>query len=164
MKAGRYGQAAVHLSAGRDKGAFATARLVLPSPQAALTIGFDLKVHLDGPSGGNVPLLRVLDSDGKRLATIYRQNQADSRIWVGLAGDHFPTQARLDLDTWGHLAVEIRPIGRDAGSMISVRLDGRLVGQVPAPAFKKPTSIIQIGNESTNQPFDLFIDDVRVSR
>jgi hypothetical protein len=163
-KAGRYGQAAVHLTASRDKGAFATARVVLPSPQAALTIDFDVKVHLEGPIGGNVPLLRVLDSDGKRLATIYRQNLADGRLWVGLGGDHFPTQAKVDLDTWGHLFVEIRPTGNDTGSTISVRLDGRLVGQVRALAFKQPTSIIQIGNESANQPFDLFIDDVRVSR
>jgi hypothetical protein len=163
-KAGRYGQAAVHLTASRDKGAFAAARVVLPSAQAALTIDFDVKIHLEGPPGGNVPLLRVLDSDGKRLATIYRQNLADGRLWVGLGGDHFPTQARLDLDTWAHLAVEIRPTGNDGGSTISVRLDGRLVGQVPAPAFKQPTSILQIGNESANQPFDLFIDDVRVSR
>ena len=44
-----------------------------------------------------------------------------------------------------------------------MRLDGRLVAQVPAPGMR-PTSIIQIGNDSTNQPFDIYVDDVRVSR
>jgi hypothetical protein len=161
--AGRYGQAAAHLSAGLVDGAFAAARVVLPSPQAALTVDLDVKVHLEGPTGANVPLLRLFDSKGNRLVTIYRQNLADTRLWVGLGSEHLPTQARLDLDTWGHLAVAVSPTGRGTGSIVSVRLDGRLVGEVPAD-LKQPTSIIQIGNDSTNQPFDLFVDDVRVAR
>ena len=162
--AGRYGQAAAHLSAGWEEGAFATVRVALRSPQTSFDVGFDVKVHDEGPSGGNVPLLRLFDAAGKRLVTIYRQNLTDGRLWVGVDSDHAPTQARLDLDTWGNIAVEVRPNGRDAGSMVSVRLDGRLVAEVPAAGMVKPTSIIQIGNDSKNQPFDLFVDDVRVTR
>jgi hypothetical protein len=162
--AGRYGQAAAHLSAGSQKGAFAAARVALKSPQATFAVGLDVKIHLEGPTGGNVPLLRLFDASGKRLVTVYRQNLADSRLWVGVAGDHVASQGKLALDTWGHLAVEVHPNGREAGSVVSVRLDGRLVAQVAAAEIVQPTSIIQIGNDSKNQPFDLFVDDVRVTR
>jgi hypothetical protein len=162
--AGRYGQAAAHLSASSQKGAFAAARVSLKSPQATFAVGLEVKIHLEGPTGGNVPLLRLFDASGKRLVTVYRQNLADGRLWVGVAGDHVASQGKLALDTWGHLAVEVHPNGRDAGSIVSVRLDGRLVAQVPAAGMVKPTSIIQIGNDSKNQPFDLYVDDVRVTR
>jgi hypothetical protein len=162
--AGRYGQAAAHLSAGPDEGAYAMARVALKSPQATLAVGLDVKVHLEGPSEGNVPLLRLFDSDGKRLVAVYRQNLKDGRLWVGVGADHVPSQAKLDLDTWANLAVDVHPDGRDAGSVISVRLDGRLVAQVPAAELVEPTSIIQVGNDSKNQPFDLYVDDVRVTR
>jgi hypothetical protein len=162
--AGRYGQAAAHLSAGSDKGAFAAARVVLKSPQATFAVGLDVRVHLEGSTGGNVPLLRLFDSAGNRLVTVYRQNLADGRLWVGVGGAHEPTQGRLDLDTWGHLAVEVHPNGREAGSVVSVRVDGRLIAQVPAVEIEQPTSIVQIGNDSKNQPFDLYVDDVRVTR
>jgi hypothetical protein len=163
-KAGRYGQAAIHLSAGPDEEAFAAARLVLKAPQTTIAIGLDVKVRQEGPEGGNVPLLRLFDAAGKRLISVYRQNLADGRLWVGAGSDHAPTQAKLDLDTWGNLTVEVHPNGRDAGSIVSVRLDGRLVAEVPATGMVKPTSIIQIGNDSKNQPFDVYVDDVRVIR
>ena len=156
--------AAAHLSAGSEEGSFATARVALKSPQTTLAVGFDVKVHREGPSEGNVPLLRLFDAAGKRLVTVYRQNLADGRLFVGVGPDHAPTQAKLDLDTWGNLAVEVHTNAPDAGSTISVRLDGRLVAQVPAASMVKPTSIVQIGNDSKNQPFDLYVDDVRVTR
>jgi hypothetical protein len=162
--AGRYGQAAARISAGPEKGAFAAARVVLKSPQGTLAVGLDVKVHLEGPIGANVPLLRLFDSTGKRLLTVYRQNLADGRLWVGVGGDHVASQGKLDLDTWAHLAVEVHPNGREAGSVVTLRLDGRLVAQVQAAELVKPTSIIQIGNDSKNQPFDLYVDDVRVTR
>jgi hypothetical protein len=163
-KAGRYGQAAIHLSAGSAEGAFATARLVLKTPQTTIAIGLDVKVRQEGPEGGNVPLLRLFDAAGKRLVSVYRQNLADGRLWVGAGSDHAPTQAKLDLDTWANLAVEVHPSGLDAGSIVTVRLDGRLVAEMPASGIVKPTSIIQIGNDSKHQPFDLYVDDVRVTR
>jgi hypothetical protein len=162
--AGRYGQAAARISAGPEKGAFAAARVILKSPQGTFAVGLDVKIHLEGPTGANVPLLRLFDSTGKRLVTVYRQNLADSRLWVGVGGDHVASQGKLDLDTWGNLAVEVHPNGREAGSVVTVRLDGRLVAQVQAPELVKPTSIIQIGNDSKNQPFDVYVDDVRVTR
>jgi hypothetical protein len=160
---GRYGQDAAHLAASPSAHAFADARFVLPAAQANLTVGLDVKIHGEGAVGANVPLLRLFDSQGKRLVTIYRQNVSDSRLWVGLGSTHVPTQGRLSLDTWGHLAVEVRAGDASGPTKISVRLDGRLVGEVPAPNLR-PASIIQIGNESSNQPFDIYVDDVRVSR
>jgi hypothetical protein len=48
-------------------------------------------------------------------------------------------------------------------TVISVRLDGRLAGELRFQAIGD-TSMIQIGNDSTNQPFEIFVDDVRVAR
>ena len=159
---GRNGQEGAHLAAGTEDGAFADARIVLPSAQPTLAVDLDVKVHLEGPAGGNVPLLRLFDGAGKRVVTIYRQNLADDRLWIGLDSDRVPTQARLGLDTWAHLSVEVRRVASGV-TVISVRLDGRLVAEVPVPSWR-PTSIVQIGNDSANAPFDLFVDDVRVSR
>lgn len=158
---GRNGQEGAHLAAGTLDGAYADARIVLPSTQPTLTVDLDVKVHLDGPAGGNVPFLRLFDGAGKRVLTIYRQNLADDRLWIGLAG-RVPTQGRLGIDTWAHLTVEIHRVA-SGGTEISVRLDGRLVAEVPAPDWR-PVSIVQIGNDSANAPFDLYVDDVRVSR
>ena len=161
---GRFGQSALHLAAGPDEGAMAAARIALKAPQSTLSVGLDVKIHLEGPAEGNVPMLRLFDPTGHRLVTIYRQNLKDSRLWVGVGSDHVATQGRLDLDTWGYLSVNVHPNGRDAGSIVSVRLDGRLIAQVPAATLEQPTSIVQVGNDSKNQPFDLYVDDVRVSK
>jgi hypothetical protein len=161
---GRHGQSAAHLSAGTDPKAYAIARKTLPAAQKSLVIDLDVKVHLAGPTGGNVPLLRLFDADGKRLFSVYRQNEEDGRLWVGQPAGRAPTQARLDLDTWGHLAVEVRSPESGGGRQIAVRLDGQLVAQVPDTSGGKAIAAVQIGNDSDNQPFDLFVDDVRVAR
>jgi hypothetical protein len=160
---GRDGQVGAHLTAGSAKGAFADARIALPSAQPTLTVDLDVKIHGEGPIGANVPLLRLFDASGERVLTIYRQNVADDRLWIGLGSDRSPTQARLGLDTWAHLTADVRRDLATGGTVVSVRLDGRLVAEVPAPDWR-PASIVEIGNDSTNAPFDLFVDDVRVSR
>ena len=161
---GRHGQAAAHLAAGTDPKAYAIARVALPSAQKALAIDLDVKVRLEGPSGGNVPLVRLFDASGKRILSVYRQNATDGRLWVGQPAGRAPTQGRLDLDTWGHLAVEIRVPPGGVGREISVRLDGQLVAEVPDTSGGSAIASVQIGNDSDQQPFDLFVDDVRIAR
>ena len=161
---GRQGQSAAHLAAGTDPAAYAIARVSLPTAQRALSIDLDVKVHLEGPSGGNVPLVRLFDAKGKRILSIYRQNASDGRLWVGQPAGRAPTQGRLDLDTWGHLALEIRVPASGEGREISVRLDGQLVAEVPDTGGGSAVASVQIGNDSEQQPFDLFVDDVRIAR
>ncbi len=161
---GRHGQSAAHLAAGNDPAAHAIARKTLDSPQQALSIEMDVKINSEGPTEGNVPLVRLFDADGKRLLSIYRQNEADGRLWVSQPAGRAPTQARLNLDTWGHLAVEVRVPATGGQRKISIRLDGQLVAEVPDTNGGKAIASIQIGNDSDQQPFDIFVDDVRVSR
>lgn len=161
---GRQGQAAAHLVAGDEPAAYAIARMTLPAPQTALAVDLDVKIRRAGPPGGNVPLLRLFEADGKRLLSIYRQNEPQGRLWVGQPTGRAATFARLDLDTWGHVAVEIRAPESAGDRRIAVRLDGQLVAEVPDTSGGRPIASIQIGNESPGQPFDIFVDDVRVAR
>ena len=85
---------------------------------------------------------------------------------MGIGTDRSPTEGRLGLQTWGRLAVAIDPApAGSTGSVVTVRLDGTLVAQVPArDLLVSAITSVQIGNDTKNQPFGLFVDDVAVSR
>jgi hypothetical protein len=152
---------AVHLRAGSDPDARAAARFALPSPQHVIDVDLDFLLRAEGPEKANVPLVRLFDAAGERLLSVYRQNHKDGRIWIGVAGDHVPTSSRVNLSTWTHLDVVVRP--GPAGPVVEVRVDGRLAAEVPAD-LASPVAVVQIGNDSKGQPFDLVVDNVKVYR
>ena len=160
----RSGLREANLAAGTADGAFAYGQWTLPSPQASLAVDMEIQVAGDGPSGGNVPLLRLFDTEGDRLLSIYRQNGGDGRIWVAAASDRVPSDGRLNLKTWAHLSVVVGATG-GASATISVAMDGQPIVEVPLPSIDGPViSTIQVGNDTKNQPFSIDIDDIVISR
>jgi len=157
---GRSGAWGGHLLSTATKGATATARFRLPDALPALSVGLDVKFAGEGPEGGNAPILRLFDERGRRLVSVYRQNRRSDRVWVGQGDLHDPTSGRIDLQTWARVEVGLRPAA--GGSVLEVRLDGRLVYQAPVAFDVSAVREVQIGNDSKGQPFDIFVDDVRI--
>jgi len=158
----RTDRAAAHLVAGTGKEAHAALRFALPEPQAVVRVGLDFRLLAEGPTDGNVPLVRFFDASGTRLAFVYRQNQRGGRIWVAFGKEHVPTSGRVDLNTWTRLEAAMR---RDGSRLVvEVRIDGRLVGEASTEAPGAAAKVVQVGNDSSNAPFDLVIDNVRVYR
>lgn len=152
---------ALRLRAGTAPDARAAARFELPAPQPALKVGLDIRLLAEGPVDSNVPLVRLFDPAGARILSVYRQNHKDGRVWVGIGDDHVPTSARMRLETWTRLDLELRP-GVD-GATLEVRIDGRPVGEIPL-ASAPSVMVVQVGNDSKEQPFDLVVDNVKVDR
>jgi hypothetical protein len=153
----------LHLASTEAETSYGIADVTLPTPASAVAVSFDVKVQAEGTKGANVPLLRLLDKSGKRLATIYRQNSARGRVWISSLSESTPTDGDIGLKTWAHIDVEVTPtVG---GAQVSVRIDGRLANAVTAPAVNGPViGAIQWGNSSKHQPFDVYVDNVVVRR
>ncbi len=149
-----------HLAASAAKGSTASARYKLADPLATLAAGLDVRFASEGPEGGNAPILRFFDAKGERLATVYRQNQRSDRVWVAHGDRHDPTDGKIELQTWARVDTQLTPAA--SGAVLSVRLDGRLVYQEAVPFEVDAVREIQIGNDSKGQPFDLFVDNVKV--
>jgi hypothetical protein len=122
-----------------------------------LGVGLDVRLATEGADGGNAPIVRFFDAKGERLATVYRQNHRSDRVWVGYGERHEPTTGEIELQTWARLEVRLSPAPN--GATLSVRIDGQFAQDVvPVGAVRD----IQIGNDSKGQPFDLFVDNVKV--
>ena len=152
-----------HLAATGAKGSTASARYRLANPVEDLAVGLDVRFAQEGPQGGNAPILRFFDAKGARLATIYRQNHRSDRVWVGQGDRHDPTSGTAELQTWARLDAHLTPAASsNGGAVLSVRIDGRLVYQQAVPFDVRAVREIQIGNDSKAQPFDVFVDNVKV--
>ena len=115
---------------------------------------------MEGPEGGNAPILRFFDAKGERLATVYRQNHKSDRVWVGHGDRHDPTDGSIELQTWARVDTQLTPAAN--GAVLSVRIDGRLLYQEAVSFKASDVRELQIGNDSRGQPFDIFVDNVKV--
>jgi hypothetical protein len=142
--------------------AYAYARKSLASARAGLTASGDFIVTQEGPSGGNVPFIRLYTSSGARLVSLYRQNQASNRIFVSYAGTYNLTTGTLALNTWGKLSLRVLVNG--ASSTVEVRLNGTVV-YTTANANLGSAGVVnvQIGNETASQVYGVTADNITVT-
>jgi hypothetical protein len=158
------GSFAAQLSETANTGSLAYIRASLPQSETNLTISLDIMVTQEGASGANVPILRLFDSTGTRLISLYRQNLSGNRIWINHSGSSTSTTGLLSLNTWSHFDVHVITAGTSA-SMIEVYQNGTLIYQT-ATANLGTSGIlsVQVGNETAKQIFTLFADNVQISR
>jgi hypothetical protein len=152
----------LRLASDADPASFAFARLAIPPGGPPLGVDLDVAVLRQGPDDGNVPILRLLAADGTRLVTVYRQNGGSGQLWMRTADARESTLARVELTAWTHLALTVTTVNTTA--FADLRVDGRLVGQVTLPVTDALFSTIQLGNDTSGQPFELTVDNVRVRR
>jgi hypothetical protein len=151
---------AARLSETSATGSFAYARATLAAPQTALTVSAYVDVLAEGASGGNVPLLRLFDSTGTRVLSLYRQNLSGNAVWVTYAGVRYLTSGLLPVGTWAQVEVHVIVAGNGT-STVEVRQNGALTYQsVSANLGTAGILTFQIGNETSAQTFTLAVDDV----
>lgn len=156
VKTGTY---AARLSSTTSGGSYAYARASLGSPRASVTAVLALRVTTEGASGANVPLLRLFDSSGTRILTVYRQNLASDRVYVTYGGVNHLTSGSLPLSTWAELRV--RALVNGDASTVQIDLDGvRIHTSTTAALGTAGVLTAQIGNDTRRQAFAIVIDDV----
>lgn len=157
---GQTGSYAAHLSSS-DPASSAHLRRVLAEPVSEFSVSLRVAVLAEGAAGGNVPLVRVLDANGARLLSVYRQNLSSDRVYVQQGGLYAQTSGSLPLGTWKQLDLVL--IVQGTTSSVEVRLDSAVVYTTATANVAAPVAIVQLGNEVKGQKFDLAADDVVAS-
>ena len=80
------GTFAARLTASAGSGSFAQARKTFASAQADLSASGWFRVQAEGAANSNVPLLRLFDTGGARVVSVFRQNGSSDRIYVQHSG------------------------------------------------------------------------------
>ncbi len=156
------GAFAARLSASANTGSVSYARRGLDAT-AELTISQDVQVAVEGVSGGNVPLLRLLDGNAARVLSLYRQNLAKDKVYVSYGGTAYLTKALLPLGTWARVDVHLKLAG-SGSSLVEIVVDGQKVHENAAATVTDAVRQIQLGNETAKQTFVLYADNVLVSK
>jgi len=160
VKSGSY---AAQLSASAAAGSYAYAREALATAQTDLTASGDFQVTAEGPSGNNVPLLKLMDPSGATLAVLFRQNQSNNQLWLKHSGGYYQTSGTLPLNTWAHLELHVIAAGSGA-STVEVRVNGALVYQTTTASLTTAgAQTLQIGCSTASQPFTLFADNITIA-
>jgi hypothetical protein len=158
------GSFAAQLSETANTGSLAYIRASLPQSETNLTISLDIMITQEGVSGANVPIIRLFDSTGTRLISLYRQNLSGNRIWLNQNGTSISTTGLLALNTWSHFDLHVITAGTGA-STIEVYQNGTLIYQTTTASLGTAGILsAQIGNETAKQVFTLFADNVQISR
>lgn len=158
-KTGTY--AALFASDGSGSG-YAYARKSLGSARTTLTASGDFDVLQEGPSGGNVPFIRLFTSSGTRLLSVYRQNQASNKIYVSFAGTYNLTSGTLPLNTWGRVSVKV--VVNGSASTVEVSLNGVVVYRTTSASLGTAGVLsVQVGNDTASQIYRVAADNILVT-
>jgi len=159
----RTGTYAARLSATANTGSFSLLRYGLSSPHGDVTVDHDIRIETEGPSGGNVPILRLFDATGTRQLTFYRQNANADKLYVNVGGTTTLTTGRLPLGTWGHFTVHVVTGTAGAGT-VAVSLNGtQIYSTATATLGTAGVATVQLGNETKKQPLQIVTDNVAVT-
>jgi hypothetical protein len=159
----RTGTYAARLSALASGGSYAYARGSLSGGRTEVVASGDFYLEGDGAAGANVPLLRLFDPAGTRLVSLYRQNGTTDKLWVQHSGTYNATSGLLSVGEWAH--AEVRAVTAGAGaSTVEVRLDGLLIYRTTTASLGTAGAVaVQIGNDTQNQAFALYADNVALN-
>jgi hypothetical protein len=145
-----------------SSGAYAYARKGLSPALQRLTAAGDFLVKVEGASGGNVPLLRLYNTSGTRLISLYRQNLASNKVYVSYNGLYQLTSASLPLNTWGRFSVRV--IVNGSASTIEVRFNGSVVFSTTSAGLGTlSVGTVQIGNDTASQKYTVIADNILVT-
>ena len=157
----RSGAFAARLSSTSATGSYAYARRSLAERPQTLTVALDVRVEAQGASGANVPLLRLFDASGARIVSVYRQNEAGDKVYIGHSATSALTAARLALGTWKRIEVSVVTAGTGASTIV-VRADGQEVYRTATASLgTSGVGALQIGNDTKSQSYTLVADDIR---
>ncbi len=118
-------------------------------------------------SNGNLPFLRLFDSDGRRVAGVYRINAncgKTTKLYVQHSGNFYRTGKNITLGAWNHVELRLS-VAEPGSSLVQVYVNGALIYEsTTADNGTKPIARINIHNEHVDQVGDLAADDVQIAR
>ena len=146
-----------------NAGSHAYIRYGLPTSARSMVVGADLNVWQEGPAGSNVPLLRLFDSSGNRMLSVYRQNKDRDRVYVHTTDSYYSTTGKLALGAGQRLTVSVTVNGGDT-STVTVQLGSKTIYRTTvANLGDRWVRTVQFGNDVQSQAFALTVDNVTVS-
>lgn len=158
------GSWAARLSETATSGSKAYVRKSFNASVLDLTISGNFFLQTEGASGGNVPIFRLFDPSGVRLASVYRQNQASDAVYVSWTANGTTVRlagGKLPLQTWKAMKLHVNVNG--ASSTVELWIDGSLVSSsTTASLGTTGVRTIQLGNDTSGQAFALVADDILV--
>ena len=158
------GQFAARLAESSLSNSIAYARQDLGENSLNLSVSGDYLVSQEGARSGNVPLLRMYDANGVRVFNLYRVNQKSARIELQYGGKYYQTTGTLPLGVWSHFEAHVT-LNPATQGVITLYQDGVLIYQTTSAALGTAgVRVIQIGNETAKQTFEIFVDNVLAYR
>jgi len=160
------GGCAGYLHTTSTKGSLANASVAIPAGTAEVYADGEFNITTAGSAtGATNPYFRFFNGS-TRIASVYRY-ASNGQLWLetlsptaGWVRTRLTTQA-LSLSAWHHVEAALLPNG--TASTVEVWLDDSLVYSstgVNGPTV--PVTSVMLGSESTNQPGDLYFDDVLI--
>lgn len=158
------GEYSVHLSESENSNSYAYLRKSLDQPAIELRVSGYFFTKEEGFIDANVPLFRLFNPSEDLIISFYRQNLSEDRLWLGYDEDHFLTDGVLPLNTWVHIELQVTIAGEGA-SIIKAYLDGNLIYETfIANLDEEGILIVQIGNNTSKQTFELYADNLVITR
>jgi hypothetical protein len=156
------GTRAARLSSTLNASARAYVQKSLEPAANEVRAGGAFNIQAEGASGGNVPFIRLFDSAGTRVVSLYRQNVSGG-LWLRHSSVYYSTGYPISVGAWSHL--ELRSVTGGAGSgIVEVWLDGTKVYSTSAATLgPAPIASVQIGNETAGQAFNIVADDITIT-
>ena len=153
------GAAAARWAISANTGSVAYARRSVGAPLSDVTVTFAGRVDVEGATGSNVPLLRLLDASNARLVYVYRQNLSSNRVYVSYNGGFFQTTGTLALGVFARFSLHV--IVNGAASTVSLTENGTSVYSTTTASLPaRQVASLQLGNEVVKQAGTAVIDDV----
>jgi hypothetical protein len=115
----------------------------------------------EGAAGGNVPFIRLFNSSGTRIVSLYSQN-AGGQLWIAHSGTYHSIGFPIALARWYDL--ELRAVPNAPGSaLVEVWANTvKVYSSTTATFGTAPVATVQVGNETFAQAFDLVADDITI--
>jgi Bacterial Ig-like domain/Bacterial Ig domain len=154
------GSFAARLSESSTSGSLAYARETLSADQTSLTVTGDFQVFAEGTSAQNVPFIRLFNSAGTRLVSLFRQSASGNKVYVGYGGTNYLTSGLLPLNTWG--TFQLRIVTGTGNATVQVSINGSLVYSNTS-ATLAAIRTLQIGNDTAAQPMGMYVDNIVVT-
>lgn len=158
------GDYSAHLSVLDNLNSEVYLRFSFQQPQDEIWVGGYFMIQQEGSENSNIPFFRLFSSTGERLITFYRQNMSNDQIWVSYEDMHFQTYGVLPLNNWAYLELHIIAAGESASTIEAYLNYTQIYATNTASLDESGILQVQIGNETPWQVFDLFVDDVSISR
>jgi hypothetical protein len=119
-----------------------------------------------GYSAGNVPFIRFFDTNGNRVAGLYRINGSCSKtakLYVQYGGNYYRTGKNIGFGDWNKMELRIS-VATPGQSLVQVYLNDIKVYEVTnANNGTLPIASATTANEHVNQVGDLVADDLTIA-